>query len=62
MDRCDFCDAPAVQRLWLRRWPVQAGRRRAAGVRDVRVALCAEHLAAHVHRRRLLVRGPWAYG
>ena len=62
MGRCTFCGRAAEQRLWLRRWPVQNGRRRQSGAEEVRVALCAEHLQAAVFERQLLLKEGWAYG
>lgn len=62
MDRCDFCPRPMERRLWARRWPVKEGRRQRHLVRDVRLALCREHLAQCVGRKRLLRKDDWAYG
>ncbi|MCY3919705.1 MAG: hypothetical protein OXG38_07860 [Chloroflexi bacterium] len=62
MTRCDFCPRPARRRLWARRWPVRDGRRRRDGVRDVRLALCREHLRERVSGGALLVKDGWAYG
>jgi hypothetical protein len=62
MPRCTFCHRPAEQRLWARRWPVRDGRRQQDRVEDVRIALCSQHLALRVFRRRLLVKEHWAYG
>lgn len=62
MGSCEVCPSAAIQRLWLRRWPVREGRRVGSEARDVRVVLCEAHLQAWLHEGRLLVRGGWAYG
>lgn len=62
MTRCDFCPRPARRRLWTRRWPVRDGRRRRDAVRDVRLALCDDHLRDRIAGGALLVKGGWAYG
>ena len=62
MERCYFCQRPAERRLWLRRWRVREGRRLRAEIRDVRLALCREHLRGGILRGGVLRKGPWAYG
>ena len=62
MTPCDFCPRPSERRLWARRWPLRAGRRRREGVQDVRVALCHDHLRERIFAGKLLVKDEWAYG
>ncbi len=42
--------------------PLRDGRRVREAVEDVRIALCREHLAEGIFRRRLLLKDGWAYG
>lgn len=51
MDVCFFCERPAEQGVWLRRWRVGRGPAR-QGVEDVRLSLCALHLRDCVLERR----------
>ena len=57
MVTCSFCNRPAEQGLWLRRW-----RRDDLDVRDAQVSLCARHLRACLIEHRELRRGGWTYG
>ena len=59
MTPCDFCPQPAERRLWA--WPVLDGRRRRDDVRDVRLALCGDHLRQRISGGALLIKQGWAY-
>ena len=61
MTPCDFCPQPAERRLWARRRPVLDGRRRRGDVRDVRLALCRDHLRQRVDGGAPLIKQGWAY-
>lgn len=61
MTACTFCDRPAEQGIWLRRWPRDA-HDRARVTRDVRVRLCARHWRWSVVEGRDLRRDGWIYG